>query len=347
MSNQRRARKVKQARRFERRAKTRNERRSADWTLGDALRRALAGHPLSLLTMASMVINVAKSEQLRSLKSDQRDTSDLDRVLTGLIGVQNRETAGLLAVVAELLVDDPAPALRCREEVAERGDHLPRWIAALPKVDVYRAVRRTHVFGDVDEILIGMRLHGGHELTIGVRIDHNLWSSVVDAGALPDPIGETLARLAETSKDTSIFEMALADSRAWIEDALNMPALAPKTGTWPLYKALVQWLVGRLPAGGERRSPPGDPEVNEELCEGFFATSSAAPFTEVIGSSCWSSSMRGRATHCDGARRVPSKRWAARPTTTPKFRWKSRWTLPICYARSFHTLTRRVGFETN
>jgi hypothetical protein len=280
MSNQRRARKAKQVRRHERRAKTRNDESSADWTLGDALRRALAGHPLTLLTMASTVIKVAKPEQLLSLKSDQRDTSDLDRVLTGLIGVKNRETAGLLAVIAELLVDDPAQQSQCRHEVAERGEHLPRWISALPEVDVYRAVRRTHVFGDADELVIGMRIDGRHELTIAVRIDHNLWSSVVDAGALPDPIDETLARLAETSKDTSVFEIALADARAWIEDALNKPALAPKTHTWPVYRALVQWLVGRLPEGGERRSPPGDPEANEELCDGFFATSSAAPFTE-------------------------------------------------------------------
>ena len=106
--------------------------------------------------MASTVINVAKPEQLLSLKSDRRDTGDLDRVLTGLIGVKDRQTAGLLAVIAELLVDDPAQQSQCRHEVAERGEHLPRWISALPEVDVYRAVRRTNVFGDADELVIGM-----------------------------------------------------------------------------------------------------------------------------------------------------------------------------------------------
>ena len=258
---------------IERRAKKRNDESSADWTFRDALRRALAGHPLDLLSMASMVIHMAKPDPLR-------DERYLDNILASFIGVRNREMTALLAVIAELLVDDPAAQLRCRDELTERGDHLPRWIAALPEVDVYRAVRRTHVFGDVDELVIGMRLDGRHELTVAVRIDHNLWSSVVDAGALPDPIDETLARVAETSKDTSVFEMALADARAWIEAALTEPALAPKTDTWPVYKSLVQWLVGLLPEGGERRSPPGDPEVDEELCDGFFATSSVAPFTE-------------------------------------------------------------------
>jgi hypothetical protein len=139
MSNERRARRAKQVRRDERRAKTRNGEGSADTTFRDAIRGALAGgHPLSLLSLASMVIHVAKPEPLLSLKSGRRDTNYLDRVLTGLIDVRNRETTALLAVVAELLVDDSAPQLRCRHELAERGEHLPRWITALPRVEVYR-----------------------------------------------------------------------------------------------------------------------------------------------------------------------------------------------------------------
>ena len=55
--------------------------------------------------------------------------------------------------------------------------------------------------------------------------------------------------------------------------------LAPKTESWPLYRPLFQWLVCRLPEGGERRSPAW-PESYEELCETFFATDAAAPFTD-------------------------------------------------------------------
>ena len=273
MSDKRRARRAKQVRRDARRAKKRNGDTSADTTLSDAIRGALNKHPLSLLSVASMLIHVGKPDRLR-------DETYLDNILTGLIGVRNRETTALLAVIAELLVDDPAQQLRCRNELAERDEHLPRWIAALPRVDVYRAVRRSHVFGDVDELVIGMRLDARHELTVAVQIDHNMLSSVADAGAVPDPIDEALARVAETSSDTNVYDMTLADARAWIEDALNQPTLAPETETWPLYRALVQWLVGRLPVGGEHRSPAGEWESHEELCDRFFATSSAAPFTD-------------------------------------------------------------------
>jgi hypothetical protein len=120
MSNERRARRAKQVRRDERRAQTRNGEGSADTTFRDAIRGALAGgHPLGLLSLASMVIHVAKPETVISLKSGRYGASHLDRVLTGLIGVRNRETTALLAVIAELLVDDPAPQLRCRHELAE------------------------------------------------------------------------------------------------------------------------------------------------------------------------------------------------------------------------------------
>ena len=141
-------------------------------------------------------------------------------------------------------------------------------------------MRRTHVLGDVDELVIGMRLDGGRELTVAVQIDHNMLSSVADAGVVPDPIDKTLARVAESSSDTDVFEMSLADARVWIEDALNKPTLAPKTETWPLYRALVQWLVSRLPEGGEHRSPAGEWGSDEELCDRFFATGSAAPFAD-------------------------------------------------------------------
>jgi hypothetical protein len=281
MSNERRARKSKKVRRDERRAKKRNQESPADATITDAIRNALAGgHPVSLLSVASMAIHVAKPEMLISLKPSQCDPSRLDGILTGLIAVQDRETTALLAVIAELLVDDPAAQVRCQQELAERDERLPRWITALPRVDIYRAVRRTHVFGDVDEVVVGMRLDGGHELTIAVQIDHNMWSSIAGAGVVPDPIDEVLAQLAESSSDTEVFEMRLADARVWIEDALNKSTLSPETETWPLYSALVRWLVGLLPEGGEHWSPASDWERTEELCERFFATDSAAPFTD-------------------------------------------------------------------
>jgi hypothetical protein len=50
-----------------------------------------------------------------------------------------------------------------------------------------------------------MRLESGQELTIAVRIDHNALSGIVDSAAVPDPIDEVLARVAESSSDTDVL----------------------------------------------------------------------------------------------------------------------------------------------
>lgn len=219
-----------------------------------------------------MLVKVAKPDPLGN-------ETYLDSVLGALIEVPNRETTALLAVIAELLDDDPAAQLRCREELAGRGEHLPQWIDALSQVDVYRAVRRSHVLGDAEEIVLGTRI-AGHELTVAVRIDHTMLSGIADAGIVPKPIDKVLARVAERSTDTDVVEMSLADARVWIEDAFAKPTFGPETAGWPLYRALVQWLVRRLPEGGEHRWQAMDwPEI-EELCDRFFATDSAAPFTD-------------------------------------------------------------------
>ncbi|WP_019972505.1 hypothetical protein [Mycobacterium sp. 141] len=182
--------------------------------------------------------------------------------------------------IAELLDDDPAAQLRCREELAGRDEHLPRWIAALPQVDVDRAVRRSDVLGDADEIVLGMRIDGQHELTIAVWIDHTMLSGIADAGVMPNPIDKAIVRVAELSTDADVVEMSLADARAWLEDALTKPTFAQETAGWPLYRALVGWLARRLPEGGEHRWQAMDwPEI-EELCDRFFATDSATPFTD-------------------------------------------------------------------
>lgn len=269
MTDKRRARRAKQARRDARRAR-RAQKRPAEPTPTDILRSALEKHPVSLLSAAGVVVNVALPD---------RETDSVDSVLKSLCGARNREFTALLAVVGELLVDHPEAQLRCRHEVAQRGHRLPRWIHTLPQVEVYRAVRRTHVLGDRDEVVLGVRLGGGTEMTVGVLIDHLALSGVASAGAVPHPIDRALARVAESSRDTDVVEMDLADARAWIEQALARPMLVPKTETWSLYLPLVRWLVSRLPEDGMGRQPAMSWAAADELCTEFFASSSAGPFT--------------------------------------------------------------------
>lgn len=283
MTDKRRLRSLKQARRDVRRAKKRKAGNALDGPLKglsgeltDVLRPAMNRHPGYLLSMASCAINVGKRKPAQ-LDAGTPDDGKLHRMLTNLMAVRDRQVTALLAVIAELLVDDPVLQFECRAELAQRHEHLPRWIASLAQVDVHRAVRRSDVFGDVDEIAIGARLVGGHGLTVVVRVDHNRFSGVTDIAIVPELIDEVLARIAEPGSE-SVVEMNLADARVWIEDAFKKPMFARDANTWMPNRPLVRWLMSRLPEGGEGRTPSMDWASAEQLCESFFVSSSSAPF---------------------------------------------------------------------
>jgi hypothetical protein len=285
MNDGRRRRLAKRARRDARRTRTREDRAPAetaeDTPLIEEVRQALAsGHPLDLLGMVSLLVEATKPDPLAYLKSGQQsERVSLDDLITGFVGVPVPETTALLAVLAELLIDDKDLQLRCRQEVAARHDAPPQWISDLPQVDVYRVVRMTHVLGDGDELLIGARLASGHELTCVVHINHLMMSVVKDAFFVPAPIEQVIAVAAEQNADpdTRFVDMSAADARAWIQHGLGLdPIFTVGSDTWPGCRPLVRWLIGHLPEGGQAYLGPAT--ASDEVCDQFFASPSGAPF---------------------------------------------------------------------
>jgi hypothetical protein len=136
---------------------------------------------------------------------------------------QCRQTTALLAVLAELMLDETDQQDRCLLEVAARNDSLPEWISALAQIGVYRAMRATHVLGDEDEILIGAQLAGGYEVTCVVHLNHNMLSEVDDAYSVPDSIDKVLSGAIgrNTDPDVSFVDMSLAEARAGIDHGLD------------------------------------------------------------------------------------------------------------------------------
>ena len=252
---------------------------SEEAPLLDGVRQALdTGHPLDLLGMASLLIEATKPDPLAFLKAGQhREQLEMDRLLDSFIGVQVRETTALLTVFAELL-DDEDRRRRCRDEAAARNDDLPRWLTELAHIDVYRAVRMTHVLGDSDEVLIGARLANGDELTCVAFLDHDTMSAVKDAFFVPGPIDDVVSVAAQsnTDPDRRFIDMDLADARAWIEQGPDTPLFWDESDSWPGCRPLLLWLIGHLPEGGRKyESPEWD---SDELSEAFFASEYGAGF---------------------------------------------------------------------
>ncbi|MFA5711452.1 hypothetical protein [Mycolicibacterium sp.] len=286
MSDARRRRKAKQARREVRRTSRRRREEvrveiPEEVPLVAEVQEALAAeHPLHLLALVSTIIEASlpPAPLLESPEEDEdADSPDLDDLVEGLIGVPVPETTALLGVLAEL-VDDPELAARCIQEVAQRDDELPSWIGELEHTSVYRAARMGHVLGDGDDLMLGVRLPGGFEMTCVAYLDHNLHSCVGDAFMVPDSLDAVLA-VAEanrTDADLELVEMTLADAGAWLGEGLEATELMytpTESDTWPACRPLVEWLTYSLPTGGSGYAGRGlSHDEHEDLLDRFFGS---------------------------------------------------------------------------
>lgn len=186
----------------------------------------------------------------------------------------------MTALVAELHDEDEL-RLRYRAAVERHKTALPKWIADLSNTDVYRAVRRAHVLGEKNEIIIGARLADGQEMTCAVILEHIIKVEISNAYFFGASIASVLKDPAEQADpDFNVMDMSLADARAWVDKGLNQTIIPVRdTESWPDGRPLVQWLMNRLPEGGESyQSPAWEWEAADQLCDDFFASERGAPF---------------------------------------------------------------------
>lgn len=247
----------------------------------EEVREALAAdHPLHLLWLVSTIVQATVPDPplLEAPEPESEpDAPDLDDLAESFIAVPIPETTALLAVLAEL-AEDPDLTSRCAQEVSQRDDELPPWIPDLAQTNVYRAVRMTHVLGDGDDLMLGVRLPHGYEMTCVVFIDHNMMSTAGDAFFVPDSLEAVLA-VAEhnrTDADTELVEMSLNDACAWLNEALIADEISHtpmESDTWPACRPLVQWLCRSLPTGGSGYQGPAiTDDEQREFLDRYFAS---------------------------------------------------------------------------
>ena len=85
---------------------------------------------------------------------------------------------------------------RVAQEIADRSDTLPVWLAELQEtVGGPEAVEVSEPFGDGADVMASVTLPGGHTLVAVVLVEHNLGSIVKDAFVVPGPVDELVAAL--------------------------------------------------------------------------------------------------------------------------------------------------------
>jgi hypothetical protein len=252
---------AKQARRDARRSKARRRETvdrevAQDAPLIDEVRHALdGGRPLDLLGLVSTLIVATAPRQAVLLQAEEDRPPSLEQLVTAFIEMRAPETTALLAVLGELVVGDDALRTRCRREVGERDDDLPRWLSALAETRVEEVVRMMHVLGDGEDLLLGVRLADGSPLTCVTHVDHLTTSEINDAFFLPEAVDAVLsvAEANNTDPDTSFVAVDLGAAKAQLQLALDAPlSMLPleESDTWPSCSALVRWLIHLMPSGG-------------------------------------------------------------------------------------------------
>lgn len=184
-----------------------------------------------------------------------------DELLQSFFDVDLRETSALLVVIGALSGDDVLRR-RVHREVAARRQALPRWLVDLDHAAPEpRTAEVVHVLGDGDNVLVGLRLADGHEVTAVVYIDHNMGTLVKDAFVVPETLDELADQMATVADDpdTVVRDLDPADARTRITEAIQRWAITYpqfESDTWPECRPLVEWVVAMLPEGGSGYQPP-------------------------------------------------------------------------------------------
>jgi hypothetical protein len=261
-------------------AARRRERREPD--LIDEVAEALAtGEPLDLLELTSAFL-AAVDPRGRSPFETPAEPSlpPLEQIVQTFVEMPLPETSALLAAIAGLTRDDVLRS-RARREIAARGHALPRWLAELDRARSHeRVIEMAHVLRDGENVMFGVALAGGSELSIAVYVDHNLGTLVKDAFVAPGGLPELFEFLQDTTDDPDVTftEIDAADARARITQAIELGATVfppLETETWPACRPLVEWAVSLLPAGGRGYARPDWSDADRDALAARFL---ASPF---------------------------------------------------------------------
>ncbi|MEO6826423.1 MAG: DUF6398 domain-containing protein [Microbacteriaceae bacterium] len=244
----------------------------------DGIDRALQdSHPLALLSMASGIAAALDRRGRHPMAPPESALPTLEEFCETLIEAGLRETDALLLALGRMTADDLL-LRRITRAVAGRRHPIPSWLTQLDEVRPYRAVETTHLLGDGDNVVIGVRLPGNRECTLLVYIDHNVGTVVKDAFVINRPIDEVIGAWgdADPRGDAEIGELPKADARARVSAAIErgrmtFPPL--ESDSWPGIRAFTEWIIAMLPAGGTGYlRPDWTADQLAAVTDDFFAT---------------------------------------------------------------------------
>lgn len=214
---------------------------------------------------------------------DEQQTS-LAELVESFIGTSYAETTAALTAMRAMVADEVLAA-RIGRELATRRHAMPDWLTGLHQAGAEPQVWfLTHVLGDGDDYLFGVKLPSGHALSALVYVDHNLGTVVKDAFVIPEPLEDLALTVGTTidDPDQSLTRTDPANARAVMETAIDHGSrLYPplESDSWPMCRPLVEWMLRMLPSGGVAPEPK---EWSEEAKAAISADFFASPYGEPL-----------------------------------------------------------------
>ncbi len=227
---------------------------SPEAQLVDALSTALdQPTPGPFLAVVGMLLSATRGEGAPPVAELIRNLSDIGRPET---------TAASLGIA--VLTGDVELRGRLRREIGGAGQVLPRWLAELDRTEPGdRAVEISNAYGDVDSVLVSAEVPGGSTLTAVVLVDNELGGYATDGFLAEQPLDAVVPQILENAgPDPVVRDVPTADARARIEAALRELPGSDRDEDWTEQHALIRWLAGLLPPGGE---VPDDELTDDEL----------------------------------------------------------------------------------
>lgn len=252
--------------------------------LFQSLRQALrSDEPLDLLATVSSLVNALDPRMRNPFEPAAQTLPTLDELIESFVGVDYAETTAALTVLRSFVADELLAA-RLGTVLQGRRQPMPAWLTNLEAARVGRVTELTHELGDGDDYLLELLLATGETLTVLVYVDHNMGGIVKDAFVIPDSLDavQTVVREKIDDPETSVADLDPAVARAEVERAIDWGARTvpqPQTDSWPAARPLVEWVLRKLPTGGQVR--PAREWSEEELAslrEEFFAS----PYAEDV-----------------------------------------------------------------
>ncbi|MFZ5869182.1 MAG: hypothetical protein ACOYXW_01415 [Actinomycetota bacterium] len=252
--------------------------------LFQSLRQALrSDEPLDLLATVSSLVNALDARMRNPFEPPAPTLPTLDELVDSFVGVDYAETTAALTVLQSFTADELL-AVRLGKVLQGRRQPMPAWLTNLEAARVGRVMEMTHVLGDGDDYLLELLLPTGETLTVLVYVDHNMGGIVKDAFVIPDSLDAVQAVVQEKIDDpeTTLADLDPAVARAEVERAIDWGARTvpqPQTDSWPAARPLVEWVLRKLPTGGQVR--PTRVWSEEELAslrEEFFGS----PYAEDV-----------------------------------------------------------------